>query len=203
MRVKITLADSGMHPDSLMALAPMLVMLPEGYSEKIPPAITIRRLQRDGAQVAERWDERKHDGEITMLVNKRFVASVEGSHVDSLDSLRTILDQIRHHRSQKRDVRREQSLEQLLQTAAHDLDQMLAGGLTSPTTAAANREFAVVVADALATLPDYYRSVIVWHQFERHSFVDIGRRMGRSPAAVRMLWVRGLEKLRQVFEETP
>ena len=94
MRVKITLADSGMHPDSLMALAPMLVMLPEGYSEKIPPAITIRRLQRDGAQVAERWDERKHDGEITMLVNKRFVASVEGSHVDSLDSLRTILDQI-------------------------------------------------------------------------------------------------------------
>lgn len=94
MRVKITLADSGMHADSLMALAPMLVMLPEGYSERIPPATTIARLQRDGAQVAERWDGEKRDGEITMLVNKRFVASIEGSRVDSLDSLRTILDQI-------------------------------------------------------------------------------------------------------------
>jgi hypothetical protein len=90
MRAKITLADSGMHPDSLMALAPMLVMLPEGYSERIPPSITVTRLQRDGAQVAERWDDRKGDGEITMLVKGRFVVSVEGSHLDGLPALRAI-----------------------------------------------------------------------------------------------------------------
>ena len=94
MRAKITLADSGMHPDSLMALAPMLVMLPEGYSERIPPATTITRLQRDGAQVAERWDARKGDGEITMLVKGRFVVNAEGSHLDSLATLRTMLTAI-------------------------------------------------------------------------------------------------------------
>jgi hypothetical protein len=91
MRVKITLADSATHSDSLTALAPMLVMLPEGYRERIPPATTVERLQRNGMQVAERWDERKGDGEITMLVKGRFVASAEGSHLDSLETLRGIL----------------------------------------------------------------------------------------------------------------
>jgi hypothetical protein len=94
MRVKITLADSAAHQDSLTALAPMLVMLPEGYHERIPPATTIVRLKRDGMQVAERWDERKGDGEISMLVNGRFVASVEGSHLDSLETLRAMLSEI-------------------------------------------------------------------------------------------------------------
>ncbi|HEY7475719.1 MAG TPA: hypothetical protein VH679_11950 [Vicinamibacterales bacterium] len=93
-RVKISLADSGMHPDSLMALAPMLVMLPEGYSERIPPATKIERMQRNGVQVAERWDERKGDAEITMLVKGRFVLSGEGRHLDSLDTLRAMLDAI-------------------------------------------------------------------------------------------------------------
>jgi hypothetical protein len=91
MRVRITLADSATHSDSLTALAPMLVMLPEGYRERIPPATTIERLQRDGMQVAERWDEREGDGEITMLVKGRFVASAAGSHLDSLETLRAML----------------------------------------------------------------------------------------------------------------
>jgi hypothetical protein len=51
-------------------------------------------LQRDGAQVAERWDDQKANGEITMLVKGRFVASIEGSHLDSLDTLRTMLGAI-------------------------------------------------------------------------------------------------------------
>jgi hypothetical protein len=94
MHVKITLADSALHADSLMALAPMIVMLPDGYSERIPPATKISRLQRDGAQVAERWDDQKANGEITMLVKGRFVASIEGSHLDNLDTLRTMLGAI-------------------------------------------------------------------------------------------------------------
>jgi len=91
MRLKISLADSGRHPNSLMALAPMIVLLPEGSSERIPPATKIERLKRDGAQVAERWNEQKGNGEITMLVGGRFVASVEGMNVDGLDTLRAIL----------------------------------------------------------------------------------------------------------------
>jgi hypothetical protein len=94
MRVKISLADSGRHQDSLMALAPMVMMLPEGYSARVPPAAKIERLQRKGLQVAERWDEGQGDAEITMLVNGRFVVSGEGWHLDSLDTLRAMLDAI-------------------------------------------------------------------------------------------------------------
>jgi hypothetical protein len=90
-RVKITLADSGANQNSLILLAPMVVMLPEGHSERVPPATRIVRLQRDGAQVAERWDEQNGDGEVTMLIKGRFVASAEGSHLASLDTLRGIL----------------------------------------------------------------------------------------------------------------
>jgi invasion protein IalB len=93
-RVKITIADSGGNQESLVLLAPMVVMLPEGYSGQVPPATRIVRLARDGSQVAERWDEGNGDGEITMLVKGRFVASVEGSHVDSLDTLRAIIGTI-------------------------------------------------------------------------------------------------------------
>ncbi len=94
MRVKVTLADSGMHPDSLMALAPMVVILPEGSSERIPPATKIERPQRDGMQMAERWDERKNAGEITIVVKGRFVAAAQGTNIESLDTLRAILNVI-------------------------------------------------------------------------------------------------------------
>jgi hypothetical protein len=91
MRVKVMLADSGTKADSLMALAPMIVMLPDGYSETIPPATKVTRLQRNGAQVAERWDERKSTGEITMLFGGRFVVGVEGKQIAGLDTLRPFL----------------------------------------------------------------------------------------------------------------
>ena len=91
MRVKITLADSGANQNSLILLAPMVVMLPEGYSEQVPPATKVVRLQRNGAQVAERWDEQSGDGEVTMLFKGRLVASAEGSHLASLETLRGIL----------------------------------------------------------------------------------------------------------------
>ncbi|HYN06541.1 MAG TPA: hypothetical protein VES67_04045 [Vicinamibacterales bacterium] len=94
MQMRITLADSALHADSLTALAPMIVMLPDGYSERVPPATRITRLQHDGAQVAERWDDQTANGEITMLVKGRFVASIEGSHLDSLDTLRKVLGEI-------------------------------------------------------------------------------------------------------------
>jgi len=91
MRVKITLADSGANQNSLILLAPMVVMLPEGYSEQVPPGTKVVRLQPIGAHVAERWDEQSGDGEVTMLFKGRLVASAEGSHLASLETLRGIL----------------------------------------------------------------------------------------------------------------
>lgn len=94
MRVKITLADSGSAQESLLVLAPMVILLPDDYTGTITPATVVTRLKIAESPAAERWDDDKHDGEITVLVGGRFVASLEGSHVDRLETLRVILRQI-------------------------------------------------------------------------------------------------------------
>lgn len=50
--------------------------------------------------------------------------------------------------------------------------------------------------DLIAKLPDDYRRVMT-HWNEGSSFAEIGERMGRSPNAVRMLWMRSVRCLQQ------
>jgi RNA polymerase sigma-70 factor (ECF subfamily) len=59
----------------------------------------------------------------------------------------------------------------------------------------------VILADALARLPGDYRDVIVMRHLEEAPFAEIALKMGRSSGAVRMLWVRGLERLRSELED--
>jgi RNA polymerase sigma-70 factor (ECF subfamily) len=47
--------------------------------------------------------------------------------------------------------------------------------------------------------------VIVFRNLEGLAFEEVARRMGRTPGAVRVLWVRALDRLRQLLpnEELP
>ena len=94
MRIKVTLADSGRSPDGLMVLATMVITLPEDYKESVPPASTIRRFRVGGEPAAELWDTAKNAGEITVVIDGRFVAILEGFQLESLEPLRTMLEQI-------------------------------------------------------------------------------------------------------------
>ena len=91
LRVKLMLADTGSHAEGLTTLATSVVTLPDGHVGKIPPATTITRIKIDGSPAAEMWDADKLQGEITVVVNGRFVASVETSKADSLETLKAIL----------------------------------------------------------------------------------------------------------------
>jgi RNA polymerase sigma factor (sigma-70 family) len=51
-----------------------------------------------------------------------------------------------------------------------------------------------------ARLPDDFREVIVLRNVEELPHEEVARRMGRSPGAVRMLWVRALARLRQELD---
>lgn len=53
---------------------------------------------------------------------------------------------------------------------------------------------------ALQQLPADYRQVVYQRIWESKSFVAIAEGMGRSPDAVRKLWFRGVERLRQLVE---
>lgn len=115
--------------------------------------------------------------------------------------VRNLADQSRRHRAERRDVRRQESLEDLLERNGKEAENALVAGLSTPSARAVRREQAVLLADALAQLPDDYREVIVLRHVERLSFKEVADRLDRSPGAVRMLWLRALEKLHAVWED--
>jgi RNA polymerase sigma-70 factor (ECF subfamily) len=111
---------------------------------------------------------------------------------------------VRHYfGTQGRDVRLEHDLVAALDNSSRALGVDLAASLTSPSNAAARREQAVVLADALNRLPEDYREVIVLRNMEGLTFPEVARRMERTQDSVEKLWLRALARLRQVFGEAP
>lgn len=105
--------------------------------------------------------------------------------------------------TQKRDARREISLERHLaelDRSSACLERGLVGPQSSPSAQAQRRERAAVLADALARLPRDYQEVIVLRNLEGLPFTEVAQRMNRTSGAVRILWVRALDQLRQILE---
>jgi len=120
-------------------------------------------------------------------------ARFQGSTLAELQSwLRTILHrqigQLTQHylRTQKRQADRE----------VPSQDQPDAGQET-PSSVVGNAEMATVVRQAMERLPEHYRQVMIWREWDELSFAEIARRLERSEDAARMLWWRALERLNQ------
>jgi RNA polymerase sigma-70 factor (ECF subfamily) len=105
----------------------------------------------------------------------------------------------------RRDVRREQSLEQTLAESSACLGRWLAADGPSPSDEAGRRERAVRVAAALEQLPEAQREAVVLHYWQGLSLAEIGSRLDRSVSAVAGLLQRGLRELRRRLagEEQP
>jgi RNA polymerase sigma-70 factor (ECF subfamily) len=106
----------------------------------------------------------------------------------------------RHVLAEKRDVRREVSLNRFgaaIEQSTTRLDQMLADRTESPSADAVRREHAVILADQLAAMAPDYREVIVLRHLEGLPFKEVAERMDRTPGAVRMLWLRAIAYLRE------
>jgi RNA polymerase sigma factor (sigma-70 family) len=100
---------------------------------------------------------------------------------------------------QKRDVRRERSIEGSLQQSASRLESWLAADQTSPSQGAIASEQAVGLAHGLARLPEAQWRAVTLHHFEGWTLEQIGELPGRSPAAVAGLIKRALATLRTHF----
>jgi RNA polymerase sigma-70 factor (ECF subfamily) len=124
--------------------------------------------------------------------------------------LRQILINCLHHtidanvKAQARNVRREVSLDGI----GHSVDQSIAQLALflkdrgpSPSMHAQQQEDVVTLSNLLASLRREYRDVIVLRSIQGLPFEQVAERMGRRPGTVRMLWLRAMEKLRQVQEE--
>jgi RNA polymerase sigma-70 factor (ECF subfamily) len=126
--------------------------------------------------------------------------------------LRQILINCLHHayeahiRAGRRDIRREISLDDMnraMDRSVTRLKHVLADRGPSPSEPARRRERAVAIADQLAKLKPDDRDVIVLRNLQGLSFEEVAERMGRKPGAVRMLWLRAIERFRQVYEVSP
>jgi RNA polymerase sigma-70 factor (ECF subfamily) len=110
----------------------------------------------------------------------------------------------RHVRARKRDVRRQVSLEQLAAArgdSATGVGPAPASPVSSPSAQARQHEAAAVLADRLTRLPGPYRDVLRLRNLEGLAFEEVARRMGRTPGAARVLWVRALDRLRLLLKE--
>ncbi len=117
--------------------------------------------------------------------------------------IRSLSDQVKRHRAGKRDLRREEALEVMLDLSSTAVQQALAAPVSSPSSIASRREQAVLLADALEKLPADYREVFILRNLEHIPFDQIAARMGRSSGAVRKLWTRTMLALKRMLEEPP
>jgi RNA polymerase sigma-70 factor (ECF subfamily) len=114
--------------------------------------------------------------------------------------VRSLANQVKHHRRQARNHQRQESLEALLDRSSISIQQALASSISSPSEQASRREQAVLLADALNRLPDDYREAFIRRTLEHVPFQTIAEEMGRSVGAVRMLWTRAVKRLTQMLE---
>jgi RNA polymerase sigma-70 factor (ECF subfamily) len=135
----------------------------------------------------------------TFLEAQRIFARFQGtSEPDLLAWLRAILLNkvatfTRHYRGTgKRQVGRE--------VPPDDAPPEPAAAAPTPSLLAMQGERAEAVAEALGRLPEHYRQVIVWRQWDELSFEEIARRLQRSPDAARMVWCRAIERLQQELD---
>jgi RNA polymerase sigma-70 factor (ECF subfamily) len=112
---------------------------------------------------------------------------------------RTLLNDLadlrrKYQHSDKRAIAREEPL-----AGDSRADRLLmdlpANGLT-PRASSIAREEAAALQQAMARLPDDYRQAVTLRNWERMSFTEIAEQMNRSPEAVRKLWTRAVERLR-------
>ena len=162
-----------------------------------------------GARLQRKVDASDLVQEAFLEAHRDFAAFRGSSEAELVGWLRQILAsnlarQVRRYAgAQRRDIRLERELEGELHRSSCVLDRGLLTTRSSPSRRAARREQAVLLANALAQLPEHYREVIVLRHLEGLTFPEVARRMERTVDSVRKLWARALAQLRDSFGAAP
>jgi RNA polymerase sigma-70 factor (ECF subfamily) len=112
----------------------------------------------------------------------------------------TLANTFRDLGRQRRDVRRERSIQAAVEQSSARLESWLAADQTSPSQYAIRSEQAVQLAAALSNLPEAQREALTLHHLHEWTLDRVAEHLGRSPAAVAGLIKRGLKSLREHFQ---
>jgi RNA polymerase sigma-70 factor (ECF subfamily) len=114
-----------------------------------------------------------------------------------------LLSMIDRHLNLKRDVRREVSMNVAHDNAdssnAHTLESLLTAADPSPSTIVSRSEDNQRLAELLLLLPEHYRLVITLRNQQGLRFEEISRQLDRTPLAARLLWLRAIQRLRDLY----
>ncbi len=109
---------------------------------------------------------------------------------------------VRHYQgTQRRDVRLERQLTVELDQSSQALDRGLVAAQSSPSQQAVRREQSVLLAEALARLPEPLRDLLILRHLEGLTFPEVADRLGRTLDSVKKQWPRALASLRRLMEE--
>jgi RNA polymerase sigma-70 factor (ECF subfamily) len=112
-----------------------------------------------------------------------------------------LMDEIRKLQAGKRDLTRERSLQDAVDASSARLASCLAAEQSSPSQQVQRQEQAVLLAEALAQLPEAQREALVLQHWQGWTLAQIAQHLDRTPVAVAGLLKRGLQKLRDLLKE--
>jgi RNA polymerase sigma-70 factor (ECF subfamily) len=117
-----------------------------------------------------------------------------------LSSLAHFVEQ--HLLAAKRNIRREISIEDCASLAGGASRQPIALGTPpgqSPSAEVRQREASKILSNRLEQLSPRYRDVLLLRNIQGLSFDEIAIQLHCTPAAVRMVWLRAIQKLRAIY----
>jgi len=89
-RINVTMTDSAFNQ---LALAPLMMITAAGYSEKTSHGYKKASVV-NGNPGYEEWNSTDKDGNIGVIVGKRFLIEAKGSGLDSIDTLKDFVGKI-------------------------------------------------------------------------------------------------------------
>jgi RNA polymerase sigma-70 factor, ECF subfamily len=143
----------------------------------------------------------------TMLAAWRDFASFRGVDAPQFSVwLRTIL--LRkisaavavHLKASKRDLERECHASILVGSSVMEVTKGLRGREETPSTIVSVGEDTLLIQQLLLNLPEEYRQVIQWRNFDGIQFNEIATRLGKTSGAARLVWLRAIRMLREMVE---
>jgi len=114
---------------------------------------------------------------------------------------RHLSNTVRDLKSSKRDLRREQSFDALLEESSMKLEAFSQSVEPSPSVNFSNHETLLRVARALSDLPDEQREALILKHWQGLSLAEVSTQLNKSPDSVAGLLRRGLKSLRESLRE--
>jgi hypothetical protein len=89
-RIELKLADSGFNQ---LFFAPFALLMQAGYEKETQDGYE-KSTMIGGQPGYEKWNTEEKSGELTAMINKRFLMSLEGRHLDDIKTLHNVVTKI-------------------------------------------------------------------------------------------------------------